>query len=90
MQGNEGCGRRSVLLPPLSLNRRLRHPGRSSFAGLLAPLALRSRDARPQLPQSGRSAVREVSSRKDEDTKGWQGAGPELSRKERHHADHEG
>ena len=55
-----------------------------------APLVLPSRDARPQLRQSGRSAVREVSSRKDEDRKGWQGAGPELSRKERHHADHEG
>ena len=33
MQGNEGCGRRSVLLPTLSLNRRLRDPGRLSLAG---------------------------------------------------------
>ncbi len=80
MQGNEGCGRRSVLLPTLSLNRRLRDPGRLSFAGLAAPLVLPSRDARPQLRQSGRSAVREVSSRKYEDRKGWQGAGPEPSR----------
>jgi hypothetical protein len=75
----EGTGRRSVLLPPLSLNRHLRHPGHSSFAGLLAPLVLRGRHARSQLRQSGRSAVREMSSRKNEDRKGWQGAGPELS-----------
>jgi hypothetical protein len=68
------------LLPTLSLNSGLRHPGHLSCAGLLAPLVLHSRDARPQLRQSGRSAVREVSSRKDEDRKGRQGAGPEPSR----------
>lgn len=33
-KGEEGTGRRSVLLPPLSLNRHLRHPGHSSIAGL--------------------------------------------------------
>ncbi len=60
----ERTGRRSVLLPTLTLNRRLRYPGYSFFAGLSAPLVLRSRDARSQLRQSGRSAVREVSSRK--------------------------
>ena len=40
------------------------HPGNSSFAGPLAPLVLRRRDARRQLRRSGRPAVREVSSEK--------------------------
>lgn len=56
----------AVAQPPL------RHPGHSSFAGLSAPLVRRSRDARSQVRQSGRSAVREVSSSRDEDRKGWQ------------------
>jgi hypothetical protein len=56
--------RRSVLLPTQLLNRRLRDPSHLFFAGLSAPLVLRSRNARSQLRQSGRSAVLEVSSRK--------------------------
>lgn len=46
-----------VLLPTQLLNRHLRYPGHSFFAGLSAPLVLRGRDARSQLRQSGRSAV---------------------------------
>jgi hypothetical protein len=72
--------RRSGLLPPLALNRRLRDPGCWFFAGLQNP-------ARPA--QQGCSAavasVRpicgsgDVFEKKMKTGKGWQGAGPELS-----------
>ncbi len=52
-----GTGRRSVGPETLALNRRLRHPGPSSFAGLIALLVQPGRDARPQLHRPARSAV---------------------------------
>jgi ParB family chromosome partitioning protein len=75
-KGEEETGRRSVLPPTLTLNRRLPHPGNSSFAGPIAPLVLRRRDARPQLRRSGRPAVRKMSSEKRRHEQEWQRAAP--------------
>jgi len=58
------AARSSPLPPPLTLNRCLRHPGRSSFAGLQAPLVVCGRDARQQLRRSVRPAVLRMSSEK--------------------------
>ena len=86
----EKTGRRSVLLPTRALNRRLRYPGHSSFAGLSAPLVLRSRDARSQLRPSGRSAVREVSSRKMKTGRAGMAPVRNSLDKDKSNADHQG
>ena len=92
MQGriDQESARRSVLLPTRTLNRRLRYPGHSFFAGLSAPLVLHSRDARPQLRQSGRSAVLEVSSRKMKTGRAGKAPVRNSLDKDISHADHEG
>ena len=71
------------------LNRRLRYPGHSFFAGLSVPLVLRSRDARSQLRQSGRSAVLEVSSRKMKTGRAGNAPVRNSLDKDKSHADHE-
>jgi len=86
----ERTDRRSVLLPTRALNRRLRYPGHSFFAGLSAPLVLRSRDARSQLRQSGRSAVLEVSSRKMKTGRAGKAPVRNPLDKDKSHADHQG
>lgn len=92
MQGriDQESARRSVLLPTRTLNRRLRYPGHSFFAGLSAPLVLHSRDARPQLRQSGRSAVLEVSSRKMKTGRAGKAPVRNSLDKDESHADHQG
>lgn len=81
--------RRSFLLPPLSLNCRLRDPGRSSFAGLKSPACPAQQRCSAAVaavrPPGGPGGVLE----KNEDRKGWQGAGPKPQ-KDTSLADHEG
>jgi hypothetical protein len=87
---DQESGRRPVVLPTQLLNRHLRYPGHSFFAGLSAPLVLRSRDARSQLRQSGRSAVLEVSSRKMKTGRAGMAPVRNPLDKDKSHADHEG
>ncbi len=84
-----GSDRRSVLLPMLSLNRRLRDPGRLSFRGLRAPLVLPSRDARSQC---GSTAARRSGRclRRNEDGRAGKVLVRNFPDKDKSHADHEG